>query len=216
MIEVGGTSTNVAAIRGGRPSLSYVRVASHATALRVVDVRVVGVAGGSMLRVRRGRVYGVGPRSAHIAGLPYACSRCRRRLRRRHASSSWLPGPATPTTTSRSRTADGDRVALTNTCAANLLGITEPGDYCYADGAAARAAFELVARAMKADAETIAQQMLIAASDEVCELALAVAASAKLESADARRRRRRRRRSGPLSSPRVLGWPLDDPDATPR
>ena len=48
VLEVGGTSTNIAAIRGGRPSLSYVRVASHATALRSVDVRVVGVAGGSM------------------------------------------------------------------------------------------------------------------------------------------------------------------------
>ena len=70
VVEVGGTSTNVAVIRGGRPSLSYVQVASHATALRALDVRVVGVAGGSMLRARRGRLYGVGPRSAHIAGLP--------------------------------------------------------------------------------------------------------------------------------------------------
>lgn len=73
VVEVGGTSTNVAAVRSGRPELSYVRVASHATALRAIDVRVVGVAGGSMLRVRRRRVYGVGPRSAHIAGLPYSC-----------------------------------------------------------------------------------------------------------------------------------------------
>ena len=52
VIEVGGTSTNVAAIRNGRPALSYVQVASHATAVRAVDVRVIGVAGGSMLRVR--------------------------------------------------------------------------------------------------------------------------------------------------------------------
>ena len=73
IVEVGGTSTNVAAIRYGRPALSYVQVASHATALRSLDVRVVGVAGGSMLRARRGKVYGVGPRSAHIAGLAYAC-----------------------------------------------------------------------------------------------------------------------------------------------
>ena len=29
VIEVGGTSTNVAAIIAGRPALSYVRVASH-------------------------------------------------------------------------------------------------------------------------------------------------------------------------------------------
>ena len=73
IVEVGGTSTNVAAIRRGRPALSYVQVASHATAIRALDVRVLGVAGGSMLRSRRNRVYGVGPRRAHIAGLPYAC-----------------------------------------------------------------------------------------------------------------------------------------------
>ena len=72
VVEVGGTSTNVAAVKRGRPLLSYVQVASHSTALRAVDVRVIGVAGGSMLRARKGRVYGVGPRSAHIAGLPYA------------------------------------------------------------------------------------------------------------------------------------------------
>src|SRR5262249_60009902 len=71
ILEVGGTSTNVAAVRDSRPMLSYVKVASHATAVRAVDVRVVGVAGGSMLRLRRRHVYGVGPRSAHIAGLPY-------------------------------------------------------------------------------------------------------------------------------------------------
>ncbi len=73
VVEVGGTSTNVAAIKRGHPALSYVTVGSHATALRSLDVRVIGVAGGSMLRTRRRKVYGVGPRSAHIAGLPYAC-----------------------------------------------------------------------------------------------------------------------------------------------
>ena len=71
VVEIGGTSTNVAAIRRGHPALSYVTVASHATALQAIDVRVIGVAGGSMLRARRNKVYGVGPRSAHIAGLPY-------------------------------------------------------------------------------------------------------------------------------------------------
>ncbi len=78
VIEIGGTSTNIAAIHKGHPQLSYVQVASHSTALRAVDVRVIGVAGGSMLRVRRRRfgglgVHGVGPRSAHIAGLAYTC-----------------------------------------------------------------------------------------------------------------------------------------------
>ena len=94
---------------------------------------------------------------------------------------SLAPRPGDPDDYIAIATGGGDRVALTTTCAANLLGITEPGDYCYADSAAARAAFELVSATMKDDAETIARQMLIAASDEVCELALAVASSAKLK-----------------------------------
>ena len=105
------------------PSLSYVQVASHATAVRAVDVRVVGVAGGSMLRVRGRRVYGVGPRSAHIAGLRYACYRPAR------APSGGRRGRDRPARASRrdylivrGRRA---RVALTNTCAAAVLGIVE-------------------------------------------------------------------------------------------
>ncbi len=179
MLEVGGTSTNIAAIRGGRPSLSYVRVASHATALRSVDVRVVGVAGGSMLRVRKGRVHGIGPRSAHIAGLQYASLMPADRFV--GATVAFVtPLPGDPDDYVAITTAGGDRVALTTTCAANLLGVSKHGDYCYAPPDAARAAFEVVAAQMRIDARTIAGHMLIAAGDEVCELALGVASSAKL------------------------------------
>ena len=180
VLEVGGTSTNIAAIRGGRPSLSYVRVASHATAMRSVDVRVVGVAGGSMARVRRGRIYGIGPRSAHIAGLQYACFMQPADFD--GATVSFVaPRLGDPTDYVMIRTADGRGATLTTTCAANFFGVVEPGDYCYADPAAAQAAFELVAGVTKLDAETIANHMLLAASDEACELALGVAKSAKLD-----------------------------------
>jgi N-methylhydantoinase A len=180
VIEVGGTSSNVAAIRHGRPALSYVRVASHATALRSVDVRVVGVAGGSMLRVRRGRVHGVGPRSAHIAGLPYACFADSRSLEGAELEVI-APRPGDPADTAILRCSDGSRLAITNTCAANALGITQPGDYCYAEPAAALSAFRAVATSMRADATTIASQMLAASGEAICELALAVGRSSKLE-----------------------------------
>jgi N-methylhydantoinase A/oxoprolinase/acetone carboxylase beta subunit len=179
VIEVGGTSSNIAAIKHGHPSLSYVRVASHSTALRSVDVRVVGVAGGSMLRVRRGRVYGVGPRSAHIAGLPYASFAAAGTF-----DSARLevitPKPGDPNDTAVLVTPDGARWAITTTCAANALRISEPGDYCYADATVAMSAFEALARSMKERATDIAAHMLAAAGDEVCELVLTVASSAKL------------------------------------
>jgi N-methylhydantoinase A/oxoprolinase/acetone carboxylase beta subunit len=179
VVEVGGTSTNVAGIRDGRPSLSYVRVASHATALRSVDVRVIGVAGGSMLRVRHHRVHGVGPRSAHIAGLPYACFLDPTDF---DGATFRLVAPVAgdPEDYGIVETPDGRQVALTNTCAANALGITEPSDYCHAPSDAARAAFDVAAGVLRPDATTIARQMLTASGEAACELALRIAKDAEL------------------------------------
>ncbi len=175
VVEVGGTSTNVAAVRSGRPELSYVRVASHATALRAIDVRVVGVAGGSMLRVRRRKVYGVGPRSAHIAGLPYACFA--------GGGAGVFEGAEAVETSPRPGDpadylvveAAGRRYALTNTCAANLLGIVRPGDYAVGSPDAARAAFEAAGRYLRLPAEEVARRMLEASGRAVGELVSEVA-----------------------------------------
>ncbi|MCL4291998.1 MAG: methylhydantoinase [Acidimicrobiia bacterium] len=175
VVEVGGTSTNVAAVRSGRPELSYVRVASHATALRAIDVRVVGVAGGSMLRVRRRRVYGVGPRSAHIAGLPYSCFAEGGAAALDGAEAVEIaPRPGDPADYLVVE-ASGRRYALTNTCAANLLGIVKPGDYAAGSRDAARAAFEAAGRHLRLDADEVARRMLEASGRAVGELVSEVA-----------------------------------------
>src|SRR3989449_3912086 len=70
--EVGGTSTNIGVTQGGRPTIAFAEVSGHRTYISSLDVRVLGIAGGSMVRVAGDRIVGVGPRSAHIAGLPYA------------------------------------------------------------------------------------------------------------------------------------------------
>jgi hypothetical protein len=180
IVEVGGTSSNVAAIRRGRPALSYVQVASHATALRALDVRVLGVAGGSLLRTRRSKVYGVGPRSAHIAGLPYACFLTEDDFA--GATTELIaPRPGDPADHLVVLTADGRRVALTNTCAANALGIVEPGDYAAGDRAAALAAFAAAGRTLRLPAEEVARRMLQATADAIGDLVTAVARDHHLE-----------------------------------
>lgn len=169
VVEIGGTSTNVAAITNGRPAQSYVRVASHATALRSIDVRVIGVAGGSMLRVRRRGVYGVGPRSAHIAGIPYSCFATPADL----AGATprvVAPRPGDPDDYLVLEVPDGRRFAITNTCAANLRGVVQPGDYAEGDAQSAALAFAAAARVLRLAPEEIARRMLDASTMAIGEL----------------------------------------------
>lgn len=74
-VEVGGTSTNVCVIKDGKPKVNYATIVQHPTCIRSLDVRVVNVAGGSIVMLSRDKrkILDVGPRSAHIAGLGYSC-----------------------------------------------------------------------------------------------------------------------------------------------
>jgi len=181
VVEIGGTSTNVAAIRHGHPALSYVQVGSHATALRSVDVRVIGAAGGSMLRVRRRKVYGVGPRSAHIAGLAYAAFAPAGTFTAGGAQVCELsPNSDDPADYLAVQSQDGSRWALTNTCAAVALGITQPGDYAFADPDEALAAFAVAGTHLGLDGRTVAERMLEASGTAICDLIAAVASETKV------------------------------------
>jgi N-methylhydantoinase A len=173
VVEVGGTSTNVSIIQRGRPVLSYVRVLDHVTSVRSIDVRVVGVAGGSLMRIRRGlgriRVTDVGPRSAHIAGLPYACFTSADELI--DAEPILIaPRPGDPDRYLVLETPEGRRFAVTVTCAANALGLVPPSSYAQGDGDAARRAFQIAGRWMSADAIALARRVLDIAANKVARV----------------------------------------------
>lgn len=164
-LETGGTSTDVSVIRRGRVAVRHAEIGGHRTFLNALDVRTVGVGGGSLVRVRDGRISGVGPRSAHIAGLPYAC----------YADSAALAGA----TLVHRRPMDGDpddyvavraaggEFALTVSCAATVLGLVPEADYAYADPAAARAAFAPLAQALGTTVDGAARQVLATATKPV-------------------------------------------------
>lgn len=180
IVEVGGTSSNIAAVRRGQPMLSYVRVASHATAIRAVDVRVIGVAGGSMLRTRRRKVYGVGPRSAHIAGLPYACYLTVDRFEGAEVEVI-SPCAHDPADYLVLRLADGTRAALTNTCAANARRVVEPGDYAAGDEGAARAAFAIAGAYLRLPGDEVARRMLQASTQAMGDVITAACHDHRLD-----------------------------------
>jgi N-methylhydantoinase A len=182
VVEVGGTSTNVSAIRGGRPVLAYVRVLEHVTCVRSLDVRVVGVAGGSMLRVKRRygrlRIDEVGPRSAHIAGLPY-CSFSDAAEVKGGQACLIAPKPGDPPEYVVIETSAGRRFALTLTCAANALGLVPLHAYARGNAEAARAGFELLAASTGNDWRDLA--------GAVVRLAAAKISQAVVEAADEHR-----------------------------
>ena len=164
-LEVGGTSTNIGVIRSGRPTVSYARVGGHETYVSSLDVRVLGVAGGSLVRVEAGRIADVGPRSAHIAGLPYAA----------FAEAEGIADPVAELFEPKSgdgsyvavRVADGTRYALTTTCAANALGLTVSGMHAHGSPVSARRAFAALADLIGSDIDTAARTVLDCAGDKI-------------------------------------------------
>ena len=138
-LEVGGTSTNICVIRGGRPQIKYVTVNEHPTCVRSMDVRVMGVAGGSLVSVKKGRIDSVGPRSAHIAGLRYSCFAEPGELSGGEARMSRIAGGSYAVVES-----DSGPFAITTTCAANALDMLPPGDNSSACKESARAALGML------------------------------------------------------------------------
>ena len=158
-VEVGGTSSDCSAIRGGRPQMRPARIGGHRTMLQTLDVRTIGIAGGSMVRLGSGGIAEVGPRSAHIAGCAYAC----------FVDETLLAGARLETVAPTPHDAadyavlvarDGTRIALTTSCAANALGTVPEGAYARGNAASARRAFKLLAEQIGGDADALARAVL--------------------------------------------------------
>jgi N-methylhydantoinase A len=158
-IEVGGTSSDLSAIRAGRPQMHPARIGGHRTMLRTLDVRTLGIAGGSMARIEPGGVADVGPRSAHIAGCTYAAFSQEADLD--GASIETIaPSMGDPRDYVVFSTTGGGRIALTTTCAANALEQVPEGAYARGNSRAARKAFELLAEHLRSDWQTLAEAVV--------------------------------------------------------
>lgn len=178
--EVGGTSTNIGVIKNGRPTVDYSIVGGHATYINSLDVRVLGIAGGSMVRANGHKIADVGPRSAHIAGMGYAVYTPLEEIEE-PALEFFSPKEGDPADYVAIRLKNGKRITLTNSCAANVLGYSREGDYSYGDPQAARRAMQPLADYLGLTVEQTAEQILHTAYRKIEPVINELAEKYKLE-----------------------------------
>lgn len=164
-LETGGTSTDISVVRRGKVAVRHATVLGRTSYLNALDVRTVGVGGGSMVRIGDARITGVGPRSAHIAGLPYACYATLDDLRDAKVTTV-RPMEGDPADYAVLDAAGG-RYAITMTCAANALGRVPAGDFARCDQEVARAAVAPLAARLGVDVATAAARILDAGTAQV-------------------------------------------------
>lgn len=178
--EVGGTTTNIGVIKNGRPAIDYSIVGGHSTYINSLDVRVLGCAGGSMVRASREGVVDVGPRSAHIAGLEYAVY-CGGACFDGAKVELFSPKTGDPEDYVAIKLADGQRVTITNSCAANALGLVAPEHFSYGDQESARAAIKVLADYCGLGIDETATQIMERSYAKVEPVILALAEKYRLE-----------------------------------
>ncbi|MGI6756146.1 MAG: hydantoinase/oxoprolinase family protein [Atopobiaceae bacterium] len=157
--EVGGTTTNIGVIKNGRPGVDYANIGGHDTYISSLDVRILGCAGGSMVRISDSDVIDVGPRSAHIAGCEYACFTPEEEIVDPEIV-MLSPKPGDPSDYVAIRLASGKLICFTNTDASNVLGLVDEKFFAHGNVASARKAMQPVADKLGITVEQLAEKIL--------------------------------------------------------
>ncbi|MCH3962251.1 MAG: hydantoinase/oxoprolinase family protein [Solobacterium sp.] len=161
-LEVGGTSTDISCVKDGKVMVKYAQVGGHKTYLTSLDVRTVGIGGGSMIQVENGKIVEVGPRSVHIAGLDYEV----------YSKAEDIVDPVLKSVRPSEGDPDyayiecsnGKKMALSLSGAANIAGFAKEGDYAFGSVEAAKKAWKPIADNMGITVEEAAEKALDYAS----------------------------------------------------
>lgn len=178
--EVGGTTTNIGVIKNGRPGVDYAKIGGHDTYINSLDVRILGCAGGSMVRINDKCVVDVGPRSAHIAGCEYACFLPEEEIEDPQIEMV-SPKPGDPGDYVTLRLKNGKRICFTNTDAANVLGLIDEKYFAHGNANSARKAMKPVADKLGISVEELATQILDKDFEKVSACIHALAEKYKLD-----------------------------------
>ena len=143
-LEAGGTSADISVIKDGKVMIKNAQIGGQKLYLTSLDVRTLGVAGGSMIVVEDGKLVDVGPRSAHIANKSYEV----------FAEPKKIVSPKIKLVAPREEDKpnyavieceNGESYALTLAGAANILGYVGEGDYAHGNKEAAKKAWQALA-----------------------------------------------------------------------
>jgi N-methylhydantoinase A len=157
-LEVGGTSTDISVIRNGKALVKGAEIGGHRVYMRTLDVKTLGVAGGSMMRVSNKEIIDVGPRSAHIAGLGYVSFS---ELPEAMKFQTVQPQPTDPADYLSIAGVDGvGKLCLTPTCASNFLGLVPDGDCARGNSVSVERAFTELGKHLDADPKALAENAL--------------------------------------------------------
>lgn len=168
-LEAGGTSTDISAIKDGKVMIKNATVGGHKLYLTSLDVRTLGIAGGSMIVVENGKIADVGPRSAHIADKAYEV----------FTPAEDICEPTVELIAPREddqanyavvSCANGESYALTLCGAANILGYVPEGDYAHGNVDAARKAWQALADKIGGTVESLCERAMDIAMDKVAEI----------------------------------------------
>lgn len=162
--EVGGTSTDISCIKDGKVMIKYSEIGGHKTYLNSLDVRTVGIGGGSMVQVKNGKAVQIGPRSAHIAGIDYEC----------YAAPEEIVEPVLKTIRPKEtdpeygyvECSNGKTFCLTMAGAAMIAGYIEEGDYAYGNREAAEKVWAPLAESMGITVLEAAKKVLAYAAEK--------------------------------------------------
>lgn len=157
--EVGGTSVDISVIKNGKVMIKYAQVGGHKTYLQSLDVRTLGVAGGSMVRVKDKKIVDIGPRSAHIAGVEYECFQEGGTITGGEVKFV-SPRQDDPSEYVLVRTQNGSEYSYTLAGAANLLGYIPEGDYAQGNLNSTKASWKILGDYLGVSAEEAAGQVM--------------------------------------------------------